>query len=56
MRDIRLVEVRCPICRRKLLEMSGRASIKCPKCKSLVYIDVKGHIIKIVDVDKLNMQ
>ena len=54
MSKIDLVEVRCPICRRKLAEISGYASIKCPKCKSLVYIDVKGHVIKIVDVDKLN--
>jgi phage FluMu protein Com len=34
-------ELRCPNCKRKLLEVKGQAqiSIKCPKCKNVILID-----------------
>lgn len=34
-------ELRCPNCKRKLLEVKGQAliSIKCPKCKTIVTLD-----------------
>ena len=41
-----LEEVRCPHilpdgtkCNRRLADINGQAQIKCPKCKSLVYVD-----------------
>lgn len=34
-----LDEVRCPECGRKLMELSGQARVKCPKCKAMVFAD-----------------
>ena len=35
------IEVRCPNCGRKLMEVDGKATVKCPKCKNLVDIDTQ---------------
>lgn len=35
-----LEEVRCPGCKRKLMELSGQAQIKCPKCKSMIFANI----------------
>jgi LSD1 subclass zinc finger protein len=40
------VEVRCPNCGRKLMELKGQATVKCPKCKSMVEIDTTKRLIK----------
>jgi LSD1 subclass zinc finger protein len=42
-----LEEVRCPECGRKLMNMSGRAQVKCPKCKALVEVDTEARKIYI---------
>lgn len=34
-----LMEIRCPECGRKLMELCGLARTKCPRCKNLVDID-----------------
>lgn len=34
-----LEEIRCPGCKRKLMNLSGQAQVKCPKCKAVVEID-----------------
>ena len=36
-----MIDIRCPKCGRKLMELEGHACIKCPKCKSIVEIDTK---------------
>ena len=35
-----LDEIRCPGCGRKLMELSGRAQVKCPKCKAIVFANI----------------
>ena len=47
-----LEEVRCPHilqdgtkCNRRLADIKGQAQIKCPKCKSLVYVDTEARKI-----------
>lgn len=42
-----LDEVRCPGCKRKLMNMNGQAQIKCPKCKALVEVDTETRKIYI---------
>lgn len=36
-----MIDIRCPKCGRKLMEIKGQAqvNIKCAKCKSIVIID-----------------
>ena len=34
-----LEQVRCPRCNRRLMDLSGQAEIRCPKCKSLIFVD-----------------
>ena len=34
-----LEEVRCPQCNRKLMNLTGYAQVKCPKCRAIVEID-----------------
>lgn len=38
-----MIEIRCPHCKRKLLECLGETviSIKCPKCKRIITIDTR---------------
>lgn len=36
-----LDEVRCPNCDRKLMELSGQAKVKCPKCKAMVMVNTE---------------
>ena len=38
-RLIVLEEVRCPKCKKKLLNLSGQAEVLCPRCKALIYVD-----------------
>lgn len=45
MKDVKLIEIRCPVCGRKLLDCNGLAYIKCNRCKSLVTIDTKNRIV-----------
>lgn len=33
-----LEQVRCPACNRRLVDLSGQAQIRCPKCKALVEV------------------
>ena len=35
----KLIEIRCPNCNKKLCELEGRLSIKCPRCKKIVIVD-----------------
>ena len=35
-----LDEIRCPVCGRKLMELSGQAQVKCPKCKAMVFANI----------------
>lgn len=42
-----LEQVRCPHCNRLLGNVDGQAQIKCPKCKSLVFVDTKSRKIYI---------
>lgn len=42
-----MIEVRCPRCGRKLMELQGQASIKCPKCKSIVDVDTRKNLSNI---------
>lgn len=32
-------QIRCPNCNRRLMDLSGHAQVKCPKCRSIVEID-----------------
>ena len=43
-----LDEVRCPVCKRKLMELKGTAQVKCTKCKSLVAVDTEARKIYII--------
>ncbi len=43
-----LDEVRCPGCKRKLMELKGQAQVKCTKCKSLVAVDTNERKIYII--------
>ena len=45
MKDVKLIEIRCPVCGRKLLDCNGLAYIKCNRCKSLVNIDNENKIV-----------
>ena len=36
-----LDEVRCPGCKRKLMELNGQAQVKCPKCKLLIHANTE---------------
>ena len=38
---ITLEQIRCPNpqCNRRLVDLSGKAEIICPKCKSLIFVD-----------------
>lgn len=42
-----LEQVRCPQCNRRLVDLRGRAEIRCPKCKALVEIDTEAKTIHI---------
>ena len=44
-----LDEVRCPVCKRKLMELKGKAQVKCTKCKSLVAVDTTERKIYIIN-------
>lgn len=35
-----LDEIRCPECGRKLMELSGQAQVKCPKCKAMIFASI----------------
>ena len=35
-----LDEIRCPECGRKLMELSGQAQVKCPKCKAMIFANI----------------
>ena len=43
-----LDEVRCPGCKRKLMELKGQAQVKCTKCKALVSVDTEARKIYII--------
>lgn len=43
-----LEEVRCPGCKRKLMELKGQAQVKCTKCKSLVAVDTEARKVYII--------
>ncbi len=34
-----LEQIRCPQCNRRLMDLSGHAQVRCPKCKALVEVD-----------------
>ncbi len=36
-----LEQVRCPNCNRLLGNLNGQAEIKCPKCKSMIFVDTE---------------
>ena len=43
-----LDEVRCPVCKRKLMELKGTAQVKCTKCKALVAVDTTERKVYII--------
>jgi phage FluMu protein Com len=49
-----LEQIRCPKCRRRLVDLSGHAQIVCPKCKSLVEVDTETRQIYIKERHKEN--
>ena len=40
-------EIRCPSCKRKLMNLNGYAQVKCPKCKALVEVDTEARKVYI---------
>lgn len=46
-----IVQVRCPVCGRRLGDLEGRGEIKCNKCKSTVKFDTERGLVKIVRED-----
>ena len=36
-----LEQIRCPHCNRRLADLSGQATIKCPRCKATVCVDTE---------------
>ncbi len=49
-----LEQIRCPKCRRRLVDLDGHAQIVCPKCKSLVDCDTKTRKIYIIERHEKN--
>ena len=46
-RLIVLEEIRCPVCKKKLMTLTGRAEVMCPRCKSLIVADTETRIIMV---------
>ena len=44
-----LETVRCPRCNRRLMDLSGHAQVKCPKCKTMLDIDTENRKTFIVE-------
>lgn len=42
-----LEQIRCPSCNRRLMDLSGQAQVRCPKCKALVEVDTEARKIYI---------
>ena len=42
-----LEQIRCPHCNRRLMDLSGHAQVRCPKCKALVEIDTEARKVYI---------
>ena len=42
-----LEEIRCPGCKRKLMNLRGQAQVKCPKCKALVEVNTDARKVYI---------
>ena len=36
-----LEQIRCPGCNRRLADLHGQATIKCPRCKATVHADTE---------------
>ena len=47
-----LEQVRCPVCNRRLMDVSGQAQIRCSKCKALVDIDTEARKINVRETPK----
>lgn len=42
-----LEQIRCPVCNRRLMDLSGHAQVRCAKCKALVEIDTDAREIYV---------
>ena len=42
-----LEQIRCPQCNRRLMDLNGQSEVRCPKCKSLVFVDTEARKIYI---------
>lgn len=47
-----LEEIRCPVCKKKLMTLNGYAEVMCPRCKALVTVDTGTRKITVKEKER----
>ncbi len=47
-----LEEIRCPVCKKKLMTLNGQAEVMCPRCKALISVNTDTRKIVVIQKER----